>query len=67
MLDKTHWETSNKVLFSRHGQSLEAHQYAFTLYVEERQAVYRPASHAGAKLLIISIHYVYHLLICFHD
>lgn len=48
MLDKTHWETSDKVLFSQHGQSLEAHPYAFTLYVEERQASHRDAaSHSG--------------------
>lgn len=39
---RTHWETSNKVLFSQHGKALEAHKYAFTLYVEERQTSKRP-------------------------
>lgn len=42
MLDRTRWETREKVLFSRHGQTLEAHKYAFTLYVEEKQAGHRP-------------------------
>lgn len=42
MLDRTRWETKEKVLFSRHGQALEAHKYAFTLYVEEKQAGHRP-------------------------
>jgi len=44
---KTHWETSNKVLFSQHGQSLKAHPYAFTLYVEERQPRHRQVTHTG--------------------
>ena len=42
MLDRTRWETREKVLFSRHGQTLEAHKYAFTLYVEEKRAGHRP-------------------------
>lgn len=41
---KTHWETSEKVLFSQHGQSLDAHPYSYTLYVEERQTLQRPAT-----------------------
>ncbi|CAH3014380.1 unnamed protein product [Porites evermanni] len=39
---RTRWETREKILFSRHGQTLEAHKYAFTLYVEEKQAGHRP-------------------------
>ncbi|KAJ7373353.1 hypothetical protein OS493_012945 [Desmophyllum pertusum] len=44
---KNHWETRDRVMFSQHGQSLEAHQYAFTFYVEEKQASYRLTSQTG--------------------
>ncbi|XP_015763651.1 PREDICTED: membrane-anchored junction protein-like isoform X1 [Acropora digitifera] len=43
---KTHWETSDKVLFSQHGKALDAHPYAFTMYVEERQTVPKHLNHS---------------------
>lgn len=35
---KYHWETGDRVLFSQHGHPLKAHQYAFTFYVEVKEA-----------------------------
>lgn len=46
LFDKTHWETSDKVLFSQHGKALDAHPYAFTMYVEERQTVPKHLNHS---------------------
>ncbi|XP_020615173.1 membrane-anchored junction protein-like [Orbicella faveolata] len=36
---KNHWETRDRVLFSQNGQPLDAHRYAFTLYVEVKEAI----------------------------
>lgn len=47
--DKIHWETSDKVLFSQHGKALEAHPYAFTMYVEERQTIPKHLNHTGVQ------------------
>ena len=35
---KNHWETRDRLLFSQNGQPLDAHQYAFTFYVEVKEA-----------------------------
>ena len=36
---KNHWETRDRVLFSQNGQPLDAHQFAFTFYVEVKEAI----------------------------
>lgn len=36
---KTYWETRERVLFSQHGQPLDAHRFAFTFYVEVKEAI----------------------------
>lgn len=36
---KTYWETRDRVLFSQHGQPLDAHRFAFTFYVEVKEAI----------------------------
>lgn len=36
---KTYWETRDRVLFSQHGQPLDAHHFAFTFYVEVKEAI----------------------------
>ena len=44
------------MVFSQHGQSLEAHPYAFTLYVEERLASHRDAaSHSGGSFSFVFV------------
>ena len=35
---KNHWETRDRVLFTQNGQPLDAHGYAFTFYVEVKEA-----------------------------
>ena len=35
---KNHWETRDRLLFSQNGQPRDAHQYAFTFYVEVKEA-----------------------------
>ena len=36
---KNHWETRDRVLFSQNGQPLDAHRFAFTFYVEVKEAI----------------------------
>ncbi|XP_078368125.1 membrane-anchored junction protein-like [Oculina patagonica] len=47
---KNHWETSERVLFSQHGHSLDAHQYAFTFYVEVKEQSLGHSQNKKARL-----------------